>query len=163
VCVWRTIGLCWQNHEWKVHEWNQITHYSRYSLVGLALVFPNRVCPPNKATTQWYASVCLVLKMTNDWRVMYNGWRVIGGHSKEWGHIANDFMKQAFASGARVAKCPCTKCRNFAYLFKKWYRDSPLEEHVYVELALLILSSWWHCFIRLMLHEPVLIADLSKN
>jgi hypothetical protein len=41
---------------------------------------------------------------------MYNGWRVIGGHSKEWGHIANDFMKQAFASGARVAKCPCTKC-----------------------------------------------------
>jgi hypothetical protein len=43
---------------------------------------------------------------------------VIGGHSKEWGHIANDFMKQAFSSGARVAKCPCTKCRNFAYLFK---------------------------------------------
>ena len=56
--------------------------------------------------------------MADDRRAMYDGWSKTGAHSQEWGRIANDFVKQAFAGGARVVKCPCRICRNFAFLFK---------------------------------------------
>jgi hypothetical protein len=49
---------------------------------------------------------------------MYDRYSKTGAHSKEWGWITTDFVKKAFANGARVVKGTCTKCQNFAYLFK---------------------------------------------
>jgi hypothetical protein len=34
----------------------------------------------------------------------------------EWVSIVKEFLNQAFASGRRVVKCPCTICQNYRFL-----------------------------------------------
>jgi hypothetical protein len=34
----------------------------------------------------------------------------------EWVRIVKEFLNRAFASGRRVAKCPCTICWNYRFL-----------------------------------------------
>jgi hypothetical protein len=57
--------------------------------------------------------------MGDDRRVMYEGWRSDGAHSKEWGVIAKAFLNQAFSGADRVVKCPCSKCCNYRYQSKE--------------------------------------------
>jgi hypothetical protein len=54
--------------------------------------------------------------MVDDRRAMYNGFSKKSGHSTEWVRIVKEFLNQAFASGHRVAKCPCTICWNYRFL-----------------------------------------------
>jgi hypothetical protein len=45
--------------------------------------------------------------MTDDRRVMYDGFNDKGAHFMKWVQIANDFLNLAFAGGRHVAKWPC--------------------------------------------------------
>jgi hypothetical protein len=50
--------------------------------------------------------------MTDDRRVMYDGFSDTGKHSFEWVRITKEFLKLAFAGGPREASCPCGRCEN---------------------------------------------------
>ena len=63
--------------------------------------------------------------MVVDRSAMYSGWRDDGGHTAEWGEITNAFVRHAFASGAIVVKCPCSRCRNF-----KLMHDNEVQLHL---------------------------------
>jgi hypothetical protein len=54
--------------------------------------------------------------MAEDGRAMYGRLSHKGGHSIEWVQIIKYFLKQAFPSGRRVAKCPCKICWNNRFL-----------------------------------------------
>jgi hypothetical protein len=54
--------------------------------------------------------------MADDRRVMYDRFYKKSGHSAEWVQIVKEFLNQAFAGYRRVAKCPCTICRNYRFL-----------------------------------------------
>jgi hypothetical protein len=44
---------------------------------------------------------------------MYDGWRNNGAHSREWVDNTNKFIEHAFSlSNTKIARCPCSKCRN---------------------------------------------------
>ena len=40
------------------------------------------------------------------------------GHFDAWVEVADEFVAHAFAGEPRVAKCPCTRCRNLIRLDK---------------------------------------------
>jgi hypothetical protein len=50
--------------------------------------------------------------MAEDRQTMYDGFSDKGAHSAEWFEIAKNFLKLAFASDRRQAKCPCNRCQN---------------------------------------------------
>jgi hypothetical protein len=51
--------------------------------------------------------------MGDDRKWMYDGWRKNGTHSREWVDKTNRFIEHAFSlSNTRIARCPCSKCRN---------------------------------------------------
>jgi hypothetical protein len=54
--------------------------------------------------------------MVDDRRVMYDGFSKKSGNSVEWVRIVKEFLNQAFASGHRIAKCPCTIYWNNRFL-----------------------------------------------
>jgi hypothetical protein len=54
--------------------------------------------------------------MADDRRAIYDGFSKKSGHSVEWVRIVKEFLNQAFAGCRRVAKCPCTICRNYKFL-----------------------------------------------
>jgi hypothetical protein len=58
----------------------------------------------------------LVLEMADDRRAMYDRFIKKSGHSAEWVQIVKEFLNKSFADGRRVAKCPCTICRNYRFL-----------------------------------------------
>jgi hypothetical protein len=60
--------------------------------------------------------ICLVLKMVDDRRVMYDRFSDKSAHSTEWVQIANDFLNLAFVGGHRDVKCACKKCQNYRFL-----------------------------------------------
>jgi hypothetical protein len=62
----------------------------------------------------------LALKMGDDRRrTMYNGFNSDTlGHSDAWVKFAGEFVARTFAGEPRVAKCPCTRCRNLIRLEK---------------------------------------------
>jgi hypothetical protein len=74
-------------------------------LVGLGPIFANRGFPCHISFLN--SLVCLVLKMVNDRRVIYDRFSVRGAHSTEWVQITKDFLNLAFVGGHHVAKCPC--------------------------------------------------------
>jgi hypothetical protein len=43
---------------------------------------------------------------------MYDEFRDNGAHSVEWFEVAKNFLKLAFDSDHREAKCPCNRCQN---------------------------------------------------
>ena len=52
-------------------------------------------------------------------RAMYDGFNSNTlGHSDAWVEVADEFVARAFAGEPRVAKCPCTRCRNLIRLNK---------------------------------------------
>jgi hypothetical protein len=53
--------------------------------------------------------------MDDDGRAMYDGFSKKSGHNR-MGSIVKEFLNRAFASGRRVAKCPCTICWNYRFL-----------------------------------------------
>jgi hypothetical protein len=53
-----------------------------------------------------------ILKMAEDRRVMYDGFSDKGAHSTEWFEVTKNFLKLAFASDCREAKCLCNRCWN---------------------------------------------------
>jgi hypothetical protein len=59
-----------------------------------------------------YTFVCLVLKMADERRAMYDGFRDTGKHSIEWVRITKEFLKLAFVDGCREASCLCSRCEN---------------------------------------------------
>jgi hypothetical protein len=54
--------------------------------------------------------------MADDRRAVYDGFSKESGHSAKWVRIVKEFLNQAFSSGRRVAKCPCTICQNYRFL-----------------------------------------------
>jgi hypothetical protein len=51
--------------------------------------------------------------MGDDRKLMYDGWRKNGAHSREWVDKTIKFIEHAFSlSSTRIARCPCRKCRN---------------------------------------------------
>ena len=52
-------------------------------------------------------------------RAMYDGFdSVTHGHSDAWLRVADEFVALAFVGDARLARCPCIKCRNLVRLKK---------------------------------------------
>jgi hypothetical protein len=54
----------------------------------------------------------MILKMVEDRCAMYDGFSNKGAHSGKWFKVAKNFLKLAFASNRREAKCPCNRCQN---------------------------------------------------
>jgi hypothetical protein len=54
----------------------------------------------------------MILKMADDWLVMYDRFSDKGAHSAEWFEIVKNFLKLVFAGDRREAKCPCNRCQN---------------------------------------------------
>jgi hypothetical protein len=54
--------------------------------------------------------------MVDNRRAMDDGFSKKSGHSAEWVRIVKEFLNEDFASGHRVAKCPCTICQNYRFL-----------------------------------------------
>jgi hypothetical protein len=57
-------------------------------------------------------SELMVLKMVEDWLVMYDGFSDKDAHSAECFEIAKNFLKLAFAGDRREVRCPCNRCWN---------------------------------------------------
>jgi hypothetical protein len=57
--------------------------------------------------------------------VMYDGFSDNGAHSAEWFEITKNFLKLAFASDHREAKCLCNRCQNRRILF-----EYEMSEHI---------------------------------
>jgi hypothetical protein len=58
------------------------------------------------------AFICLVSKMDDERRTMYDRFSDIGKHSIEWVRITKEFLKLAFAGSRHEASCPCSRCEN---------------------------------------------------
>jgi hypothetical protein len=43
---------------------------------------------------------------------MYDGFSDKGAHSAEWFEVVKNYLKLAFASDCREARCPCNSCQN---------------------------------------------------
>jgi hypothetical protein len=94
---------------------NQRAQNDRHSWMGLGPIYPNRVYLCHLL----FMTICICLfsiKMTDDRRVMYDGFNKKSGHSAEWVRIVKEFLNQAFASCRRIAMCPCTICQNYRFL-----------------------------------------------
>ena len=51
--------------------------------------------------------------MGEDRQWMYNGWKILKAHSKEWIDKTNRFIDRAFSlSDTDVVRCSCSNCRN---------------------------------------------------
>jgi hypothetical protein len=59
-----------------------------------------------------------VLKIAEDRWVIYDWFSDKGTHSTEWFEIAKNFLKLAFASDCREAKCLCNRSQNRRVLFE---------------------------------------------
>jgi hypothetical protein len=57
-----------------------------------------------------------ILKMADDRRAMYDGFRKKSAHSAECDRIVKEFLNKTFADGRRVANCPCIICQNYRFL-----------------------------------------------
>jgi hypothetical protein len=129
-CFRRTRGLYCRNHERKIHESYQITHNGCHSWVGLGPILPIRVCSCELVNNiaHFTSLSCmmiiylypLALEMGDDRRRdMYDGFNSdILWHSDAWVKVADEFVACAFVGEPRVAKCPCTRCRNMIRLDK---------------------------------------------
>jgi hypothetical protein len=62
----------------------------------------------------------ITFEMGDDWRrAMYDWFNSDTlGHFDAWVKVADKFVACAFAREPRVAKCPCTRCRNLIRLDK---------------------------------------------
>jgi hypothetical protein len=63
----------------------------------------------------------------NRW-VMYDRFSDKGAHSAERFEIMENFLKLAFASDHREAKCPCNKCQNIRML-SEYEMSSHITKH----------------------------------
>jgi hypothetical protein len=70
---------------------NQITCNGCHSWVGLGPIYPNRVYFVTYLSWQC-ALLCLILKMAQYRRAMYDGFNEMSGHSTEWVQIVKDFL-----------------------------------------------------------------------
>jgi hypothetical protein len=49
--------------------------------------------------------------MSEDQKLMYDGWKKNGAHSREWVDKTNKFIEHAFSvSNTGITRCPCIKC-----------------------------------------------------
>jgi hypothetical protein len=80
--------------------------------------------------------------MTDERRVMYDGFSDTGKHSAEWVRITKKFLKLAFAGSRHEASCPCSRCENrrilseyemSAHLAKKGFMSNYLLCHQHRE------------------------------
>jgi hypothetical protein len=62
--------------------------------------------------------ICLVLKVADERRAIYDGFSGTNKHSAEWVWITKEFLKLAFAGGHHEASCPCRRCENKRMLLK---------------------------------------------
>jgi hypothetical protein len=69
--------------------------------------------------------------MAEDRRAMYGGFSDKGAHSAEWFEIVKNFLKLAFASNHRRAKCLCNRCRNIKML-SEYKMPSHIGKHGFV-------------------------------
>jgi hypothetical protein len=70
---------------------NQIIHNSCHSWVVLGRIYPNRVYLVTYISSQ-YALFCLVFKMADNGKVMYDIFSKKSDHSTEWVQIIKDFL-----------------------------------------------------------------------
>jgi hypothetical protein len=96
----------------------------------------------------------MVLKMVDDRWAMYDRCSDKGAHSAEWFEIAKNFLKLAFASDHREAKCPCNRCQNRRML-SEYEMCGHIAKHRFM-LNYLV----WHQYGEVQ--EPAL-AELDKN
>jgi hypothetical protein len=67
---------------------------------------------------------------------MYDGFdSVTHGHSDAWVRDADEFVALAFAGDARLARCPCIKCRNLHRIEKSGALVSCFQTWLYAELS----------------------------
>jgi hypothetical protein len=67
----------------------------------------------------------MVLKMADDRRAMYDGFRDKGAHSTEWFDIAKNFLKLAFAGDCREVKCSCNRHQN-----RRIFSEYEISDHI---------------------------------
>jgi hypothetical protein len=103
-----------------------------------------------------YAFICLVLKMADKRRAMYDGFSDIVKHSAKCVMIIKEFLKLDFASDHREASCSCSRCENRMVLseYEKGFMSNYLAKKRFMLNYLL-----WHQHVEV---RPT-VADVSDG